>query len=1632
MAEVVVSAMVEGVVSFGMEKLWDLLSRESERLQGVHEHVDDLERQMRKLQSLLKDADAKKHKNEVVRNFLEDVKDIVYDAEDIIESFLLKESSGNEKGIKRRVKGLSCFLVERRDISIDIEGITKRMSEVVAEMQSFGIKEIMYDGRSLSLKERQRVQREIRQTFPKSSEKGLVGVEESVEELVGHLAENDNIQVVSISGMGGIGKTTLARQVFHHDIVRRRFHGFAWVCVSKEFQRKDIWQKILKDLRTIDEDVKQMDENELQAKLFLLLGTRTRRHLIVIDDVWKNEDWDLIKDVFPEERGWKVILTSRDEGVGLHADPTCFAFTPKILTPEESWKLCEGIALSRRDKTEFSVDKELEDMGKKIVTYCGGLPLAVKVMGGLLAKKKTVDEWKRVYKNIQTQIFRLDDNKQDSVYRVLSLSYEDLPMELKHCFLCLAYFPEDYKIQVNKLCYFWAAEGIITSSCDGPTIRESGEEYMEELIRRNMVIAEKDSLSWRWESCQMHDMMREVCLYEAKKENFLQLIKAPTTSTSTVNAHTRRSRRLVVHGGNALNMRGGKSNKKARSVLGFGLDRNLWKQSSQVFRKLQLLRVLDLGIQLHAGYDLKRGRIPSNIGKLIHLRYLSLNVTSVSHLPSSLRNLKLLLYLSLVSMNSVHVPNIFKEMVQLRYLALPPFMDDKTRLELDNLVNLEFLVGFRSKNGSITDFLRMTRLRNLKVILKGMRSVMAEVVVSAMVEGVVAFGVEKLWDLLSRESERLQGVHEHVSDLERQIRKLQSLLKDADAKKHENEVVRNFLEDVKDIVYDAEDIIESFLLKESSGDKKGIKRFSRFLVNRRDISIDIEGIAKRMSEVVADMQSFGIKEIMNDGRSLSLKERQRIRQTFPKSSEKGLVGVEESVEELVGHLVENDNIQVFSISGMGGIGKTTLARQVFHHDIVRRHFDGFAWVCVSKEFRRKDIWQKILQDLKPHVQAIKQMDENELQEKLFPLLGARRHLIVLDDVWKNEDWDRIKDEMQSAGWKMILTSRNEGVGLHADPTRFAFTPKILTPEESWKICERIALSRRDKTEFSVDKELEAMGKKMVNYCRGLPLAVKVLGGLLAEKYTVEEWKRVYDNIQTRIIRSNYKNQDSIYRVLSLSYEDLPVQLKHCFLCLAYFPEDYTIQVDTLYYLWAAEGIITLNCDGPTIEESGEEYLEELIKRNMVIAEKSIRSWGWDYCQMHDMMREVCLSKAKEENFLQVIKAPTSTSTVNVHTRESRRLVVHGGNALNLLGRKSNKKARSVLGFGLDRNLWKQSAQGFRNLQLLRVLDLSLQLHGGYELKGGRVPSNIGKLIHLRYLSLNVTSGSHLPSSLRNLKLLLYFTLSSSGNVYVPNIFKEMVELRYLVLPPLMDDKTKLELGNLVNLELLWCFQSKSGSFTDLRGMTRLRTLYLVFKGRYTSEILASSLRELRNLEKLRLISLSESDVAPDVDFIWNFIHLRDLGMSMLMPRLPELSRFPLNLASISLANCRMEEDPIPILEKLLHLQSVELGFSAFVGRKMVCSKGGFPQLHKLNLMVLKELEEWEIEEGSMPCLSTLSIGFCDKLKEIPEGLKYIISLKELKISGMNKEWNEKLESGGESYYKVQHIPSVQFNHRRFY
>ena len=273
------------------------------------------------------------------------------------------------------------------------------------------------------------------------------------------------------------------------------------------------------------------------------------------------------------------------------------------------------------------------------------------------------------------------------------------------------------------------------------------------------------------------------------------------------------------------------------------------------------------------------------------------------------------------------------------------------------------------------------------------------------------FAVERLWNLLVRETGRFQGVEEQFKGLKNDVDTLRCFLKDAEAKKHSSEMVRKVIKGIKEIVFDAEDIIETFLLKKELGESSSssVKRFAYVTVKSMVLGFDMKAISKRISKVILDMQNLGVqKVIINEEymQSLLVKERE-MRQTFPTSDEDHLVGLERSVERLVGYLVEEDSSQVVSITGMGGLGKTTLARKVFNLETIKSHFPGLAWVCVSQQFERKCVWQTILRQLRPECDVSK-MKEDELLESIVRVLETQKALIVIDDIWRKGDWDRIK------------------------------------------------------------------------------------------------------------------------------------------------------------------------------------------------------------------------------------------------------------------------------------------------------------------------------------------------------------------------------------------------------------------------------------------------------------------------------------------------------------------------------------------------------------------------------------------------------------------------------------------------
>ncbi|KAF3537390.1 hypothetical protein F2Q69_00025156 [Brassica cretica] len=406
-------------------------------------------------------------------------------------------------------------------------------------------------------------------------------------------------------------------------------------------------------------------------------------------------------------------------------------------------------------------------------------------------------------------------------------------------------------------------------------------------------------------------------------------------------------------------------------------------------------------------------------------------------------------------------------------------------------------------------------------------------------------------------------------------------------------------------------------------------------------------------------------------------------------------------------------------------------------------------------------------------------------------------------------------------------------------------------------------------------------------------------------------------------------------------------------------------------------------------------------------------------KLHDMMREVCLRKAEEENFVQTICANSKSPC------KSRRLaVLHwDGETFSVDKEVKNPSLRTLLFIECIR--WKATSLLFTRLKLVRVLDLVC-----FVFEGGKVPSSIGKLIHLKYLSLEGSYITQLPSSMRNLKKLLYLNLAvyDLDEIYMPNkILNEMRELTFLWLPERLHDKTKLELGNLVKLETLKNFNTKHGRVTDLQGMTRLRSLSIYITDEaYTTKTLSSSLSKLSPLESLTIDNDNEFYNPTNDDeegFVWDFVNLKQLKLEIYMPRLPDAQRFPSHLTTIHLKECRLKEDPMPILEKLLHLKEISLLDRSFCGRRMVCSRDGFPQLQKLRFFGLEEWEEWIVEEDSMPLLHTLYIKSCRKLTEIPDRMRFITNLECLSIDSMGDEFNLRLSEG----YLPSHLTTIELS-----
>ncbi|KAK4424564.1 putative disease resistance protein [Sesamum alatum] len=882
-----------------------------------------------------------------------------------------------------------------------------------------------------------------------------------------------------------------------------------------------------------------------------------------------------------------------------------------------------------------------------------------------------------------------------------------------------------------------------------------------------------------------------------------------------------------------------------------------------------------------------------------------------------------------------------------------------------------------------------------------------------MVDAVATIALETLRDLLIEKAKFLLSVSGQVKEVERQLTLMHCFLKDADKRKdrYDSDTVRHWVAELQDLSVKAENVLERYAIevtskREGKNLKKILRRFTCILSECLSVyhtGSDIEVIMSRMADLTKQSEFLS----KGESSSRSTGDTDWSRKTFGLDVEKHFVGMKDEIE-LLESLLESDDKshRVISICGMGGLGKTTVATKIYNGEIAQRCFDARAWICISQQFQPRSIFQGLLKQLVPH--AGEELDENELVRKLYNVQKEKKCLLVLDDVWEVNHWNNLSHifPVLESSSKVLLTTRNQNIA----STEYVHMLGCLTEDEGWELLQKIALPTHHQQGVTPTelKLFEKTGRKIVRKCGYLPLAVSVVGGILQQERTLIEWENVCMNIDSYLQRG-----------------------KGC------FPEDHEINTEKLYLIWMAEGMVSSEDKGrgETMINVAERYLSELANRCMVQVKMDQESiyYRFKSCRLHDLVRELCLSKAKEEKFMKVVdmqtggddESSTCTSRLAVNRDE-----VKDDNI------RKNQNLRSLLLLEKEEGYrYRDNFEGISlgMLRLLKILVLESQ-----HFKNKKLPQGIEKLILLKYLSIRDSEVDELPKSVCKLPCLQSLDLQVSCEIQIPNSIHELRNLKHLFLHS--DGRSiigggKLKLEGLDELETLMGFNSKTDETTHLLKLPKLQVLDADVSDHQSLCMIADHiLNHEDQFREVRLEIKNECSInsVEGSNLVRKMIMCRSLSGLKIMCPVSILPTYEpqsyLNVVSLLLSESNIKKDPMGILEKLPVLRNLWLWNDAYVGKRMVCRATGFPQLRLLSLDSLYNLEGWRVEEGAMPNLVSLSIFECNNLEMIPDGLKYITTLHELLIGDMSEKFMDRIRvvngQEGEDYHKIKHIPTI--------
>lgn len=693
-----------------------------------------------------------------------------------------------------------------------------------------------------------------------------------------------------------------------------------------------------------------------------------------------------------------------------------------------------------------------------------------------------------------------------------------------------------------------------------------------------------------------------------------------------------------------------------------------------------------------------------------------------------------------------------------------------------------------------------------------------------------------------------------------------------------------------------------------------------------------------------------------------------------------VVGIEDEAKKLIGYLTEEaEQLDILAVIGVAGLGKTTLAWKVFGDPAIKYAFPTRIWIYVSGQFTKKDIFLSILREFMRLTEDVYGMSDVKLATLVATHLGKRKFLIVMDDVWQPGDWKelRVAFPMSNKMGKVLITSRFERVANFANPDRSPLKLRFLNSDESWFLFEREVFGT-----CKCPPELKDVGEIIAGKCHGLPLAIMVIAGMFIDKSSASDdiWLQVSQLLDPY---SEKEPLELLEEAISLSYNTLSYHLRECFLYLAIFPEDYEIPVLKLIHMWIAEGFICQkgsNSSSTSLEEIAGDYLEDLILRNLVKADK-INSIGMiKTCRVHDKVRDLCKSEATEkDNFLQEMTKCGDGEGVKPLVQNCSRLCVHSdiGTLEFLSSKPYGPRVRSFVCFSRDEiNLPLRNSSAMpAAFKLLRVLEAK-------PIKFAKLPRNLYHLIHLKYvvISFNLSILPAAFSKFRNMQTLIVNTTSYTLEVKA-NIWK-MTQLRHFktnasATLPNSEINVSEKLQILGTISPQSCTEEVFNRAPNLKKLSVRGELISLLGGEDTS---FSSLRKLINLEKLKLLNGVSYSIAQGQ-----------------LSRLPPASVFPPKLRSLTLSNTFLEWSQISTLGSLRNLEVLKLKDYAFVGQNWEASDdGGFCNLEMLHIGCT-DLVDWKAKSYHFPRLRYLELRNCEELREVPIGFGEIPSFQNLDL-----------------------------------